>query len=269
MDERHHNADRARTRHDEWLLRRMAEGDDRARDELAERFLPLAHTLARRYSHSAETYDDVFQVACVGMLKAIDGFDVGRGNAFSSYAVPTIVGELKRYFRDRTWMVRPPRDLLERALRVERAVEVLREELCRGPTVGEIADHLGLTLEDALEGIEAGRAQRATSFDAAGDGGDEPQSPSHWMGVPDSGYADAERRILISQLGRGLRPDELELLHLRFVEDLTQSEIGKLLGVSQMQVSRLVRRALERLREVAQHDDRWPAEPGRNGYSRA
>jgi RNA polymerase sigma-B factor len=247
--------DLPRTRHDRWLLERMANGDPSAREALAERFLPLAHKLARRYSGGRDTYDDVFQVACLGLLKAIDGFDVTREVAFSSYAVPTIVGELKRYFRDRTWTVRPPRDLLERALRIERASERLSERLHQSPTVAQLAELLDLTTEEVLEGLEAARAQHGASLDAPIDQGDEARSLGDRFGISDTGFERAEERVLAEQLSRGLSARDREILRLRFEEDLTQAEIGMLLGVSQMQVSRLIRSALERLRAVAAHDE--------------
>jgi len=252
----YHSTDATRAKRDRLLLKRMAAGDTHAREELAERFMPLARKLARRYSCGHDTYDDVFQVACIGLLKAIDGFDVGREVAFSSYAVPTIVGELKRYFRDRTWTVRPPRDLLERALRIERAVERLSERLHHAPTVSQLAAQLDLTCEEVLEGLEAGRAQHGASLDAPFDRGEETRTLGDTFGSADDGFVHAEERVLAEQLGRGLSSRDREILRLRFEEDLTQSEIGALLGVSQMQVSRLIRSALERLRAVAAHDDR-------------
>lgn len=255
MSKTYQTQDAPRTRHDRWLLERMADGDAHAREVLAERFLPLAHKLARRYSGGRDTYDDVFQVACLGLLKAIDGFDVQRDVAFSSYAVPTIVGELKRYFRDRTWTVRPPRDLLERALRIERASERLSERLHHAPTVNQLAELLNLSCEEVLEGLEAARAQHGASLDAPIDQGDEARSLGDRFGEHDTGFERAEERVLTEQLSRGLSSRDREILRLRFEEDLTQAEIGTVLGVSQMQVSRLIRSALERLRAVAAHDE--------------
>ena len=255
MPKTYRSQDMPRTRHDRWLLERMANGDPHAREALAERFLPLAHKLARRYSGGRDTYDDVFQVACLGLLKAIDGFDVTREVAFSSYAVPTIVGELKRYFRDRTWTVRPPRDLLERALRIERASERLGEHLHHAPTVNQLAELLDLSCEEVLEGLEAARAQHGASLDAPFDQGDEARSLGDRFGALDSGFDRADERVLARQLSRGLCPRDREILRLRFEEDMTQAEIGTVLGVSQMQVSRLIRSALERLRAVAAHDE--------------
>ena len=249
----HPSANRAK--HDRQLLERMAQGDPHAREVLAERFMPLARKLARRYSCGHDTYDDVFQVACIGLLKAIDGFDVSRECAFSSYAVPTIVGELKRYFRDRTWTVRPPRDLLERALRIERAIERQSEKLHATPTVRQLAESLNLSCEEVLEGLEAARAQHGASLDAPYDRGEETRTLGDLFGDCDSGFERVEQRVLAEQLSRGLAPRDREILRLRFEEDMTQSEIGALLGVSQMQVSRLIRSALERLRAVAAHDD--------------
>ncbi|MGH2943251.1 MAG: SigB/SigF/SigG family RNA polymerase sigma factor [Solirubrobacteraceae bacterium] len=244
----------ARTRHDRWLLDRMAAGDPHAREVLVERFLPLARKLARRYA-GQDTYDDVLQVACLGLLKAIDGFDPQRSVAFTSYAVPTIVGELKRYFRDRTWAVRPPRSLLERALRIELATERMSESLHRAPSVDELASELTLTCEEVLEGLEAARAQHGTSLDATLDSDGEQWSRADLLGDVDAGFARAEDRVLVRQLSRALTERDHDILRLRFEQDMTQGEIGAQLGVSQMQVSRLIRGALDRLRVVAEHHE--------------
>ncbi|HEV2786775.1 MAG TPA: sigma-70 family RNA polymerase sigma factor, partial [Solirubrobacteraceae bacterium] len=155
-----------------------------------------------------------------------------------------------------TWTVRPPRDLLERALRIERATERLSEKLHQAPTVSQLAEQLDLTCEEVLEGLEAARAQHGASLDAPFDRGEETRTLGDLFGGTDSGFDRVEERVLAEQLGRGLSVRDREILRLRFDEDLTQSEIGALLGVSQMQVSRLIRSALERLRAVAEHDDR-------------
>jgi RNA polymerase sigma-B factor len=223
------------------------------RDMLVERFLPLARQLARRYQRADEPFDDLFQVACLGLVKAIDRFELDRDVAFSSYAVPTILGEIKRYFRDRTWSVRVPRDLQELALRVDRAVAELSLDTHRQPTVEEIAAKVGADEEEVLEALEASGAYRATSLEAPrgtedDDGGD---TLGDTLGTEERGFALAEDRVTIAHLMRSVTPREREVLRLRFAEDLTQAEIGERIGVSQMQVSRIIRQALGRLRSYA------------------
>jgi RNA polymerase sigma-B factor len=223
-----------------------------ARDELVERFLPLATQLARRYRRGAEPLEDLVQVASVGLLKAIDRFDPERGIAFSSFAVPTIAGELKRYFRDKGWALRVPRDLQELAQGVDRMTDRLTHERGRAPTVSEIADELGITLEQVLEAREAAAAFRADSLDRPC--GDDPDATrlADTLGASEPGYRRAEQSATLEAMLSVLSDREREVLRLRFAEDLTQSEIGRRIGVSQMQVSRLLRKAVTRLRETAQ-----------------
>jgi len=222
------------------------------RELLVERFLPLARQLARRYQRPEEPFDDLFQVACLGLVKAIDRFDLTREVAFSSYAVPTILGEIKRYFRDRTWSVRVPRDLQELALRVDRKVSELSTDLRRQPTVTEIAEAVGIEEEDVLEALEASGAYRATSLSTPRGNDDEAgETLGDTVGMSEEGFGLAESRATLEQLMRAVTPREREVLRLRFEEDLTQAEIGELIGVSQMQVSRIIRQALGRLRSVA------------------
>jgi RNA polymerase sigma-B factor len=222
------------------------------REMLIERFLPLARQLARRYQRPEEPFDDLFQVACLGLVKAIDRFDLGREVAFSSYAVPTILGEIKRYFRDRTWSVRVPRDLQELALKVDRAVADLSLDLHRQPTVEEIAEKVRADEEDVLEALEASGAYRATSLEAPRGGEDDAgDTLGDTLGMEEEGFALAEHRATIAHLMRSLSAREREVLRLRFEEDLTQGEIGERIGVSQMQVSRIIRQSLGRLRSFA------------------
>jgi RNA polymerase sigma-B factor len=244
----------ARAREDRRLLERYhCDGDQAARDALVERFLPLARQLARRYQRGSEPLDDLIQVASLGLLKAIDRFEPDRPTAFSSFAVPTILGELKRHFRDRGWSVRVPRDLQELAVRVERVGEDLTRELGRAPTPGEIADHVGVTTEQVLEAREAAGAYRAISLDRPRDDDDETDGGmADSMGIEDPGFGLAEDAATVERLMGVLGEREREVLRLRFVEDLTQSEIGARVGVSQMHVSRLIRQAVERLREAAE-----------------
>jgi RNA polymerase sigma-B factor len=237
-----------RTRDDRRLLERYRRtGDSSAREALVQRFLPLARQLARRYHGGGEPLDDLEQVAALGLLKAIDRFDPDRPTAFSSFAVPTIVGELKRHFRDRAWSVRVPRDLQELALRVERVADDLGRRLGRAPTPEEIGDQIGVTVEQVLEAREAAGAYRALSLDRPREE-DEEVLP---MGAEDPGFAHAEDAVTVQRLMAMLTEREREVLRLRFQEDLTQSEIGRRVGVSQMHVSRLIRQALTRLREEA------------------
>jgi RNA polymerase sigma-B factor len=239
---------------DRALLARYVEHRDPAdREALVERFLPLARQLARRYERPEEPFDDLFQVACLGLVKAIDRFDLSRDVAFSSYAVPTILGEIKRYFRDRTWAVRVPRDLQELALRVDRKVVELSTDLHRQPTISELAERLGIEEEDVLEALEASAAYRTTSLSLPRGNEDEAgETLGDTVGTSEEGFGLAEHRATLHRLLQAVSPREREVLRLRFEEDLTQAEIGALIGVSQMQVSRIIRQSLGRLRAAAE-----------------
>jgi RNA polymerase sigma-B factor len=244
----------ARTRHESDLMRRyQASGDLAARAELTERFMPLARDLALRYRYTDEPVEDLTQVAYLGLLKAIDRFDAGRGTRFTSYAVPTILGELKRHFRDKGWALRVPRDMQERVMAVNKESEILAKRLGRSPSVREIAERLGCSAEDVLEAREAANSYEAASLDAPVGGADPDDAPtvSDTIGSVDGGYELIESRDAIAGAWRALPERERRVLHLRFVEDLTQREIGDRIGVSQMHVSRLLRRALERLQSAA------------------
>ena len=235
------------------------------REMLVERFLPLARQLARRYQRPDEPFDDLFQVACLGLINAIDRFDLDRGLAFSSYAVPTILGEIKRYFRDRTWSVRVPRDLQDLALKVDRAVSELDLELRRKPTVAEIGAKVGADEEDVLEALEASGAYRATSLQTPwGADADSGDTLGDVIGHEECGFARAEDRATIAHVMRVITPREREVLRLRFAEDLTQAEIGERIGISQMQVSRIIRQALGRLRSYATAHEGAHARPARS-----
>jgi RNA polymerase sigma-B factor len=246
----------ARAQEDRRLLvRYRQDGDPVAREQLVARFLPLARQLARRYQRGGEQLDDLVQVASLGLLKAIDRFDPERETAFSSFAVPTILGELKRHFRDKGWSVRVPRDLQELAVKVDRVADEMSRELGRAPTPGEIAERTGSTLEQVLEAREASAAYRAVSLDRPrAEEDDEGETYAEAVGVDDPGFRIAEASATIDRLMRVLSDREREVLRLRFEEDLTQSEIGDRVGVSQMHVSRLIRQSIARLREAAE----WP-----------
>jgi RNA polymerase sigma-B factor len=241
----------ARAREDRRLLERYhRDGDPAAREALVERFLPLARQLARRYQRGGEPLDDLNQVASLGLLKAIDRFEPDRPTAFSSFAVPTILGELKRHFRDRGWSVRVPRDLQEMSVRVEKVAETMGRELSRAPTPAEIADEIGITTERVLEAREAAGAYRAVSLDRPRED-EEGEGVAEMFGVEDPGFGLAEDAATVESLMSVLSDREREVLRLRFAEDLTQSEIGARVGVSQMHVSRLIRQAVARLRAAA------------------
>ena len=229
------------------------DGDPVDRDAIVERFLPLARHCAVRYQRSDEPFDDVFQVACYALVKAVDRFDLKRGVAFSSYAVPTITGEIKRHFRDRTWAVRPPRDLQDLSMRVDRVIGQLNGELGRQAKVEEVARAIHGEPEDVLEAIEASSAYRATSLETPRTVGDEAADTlGDSIGAIDDGFDRAEQRAHLDALLRSLTPRQRDVIRMRFEEDLTQAEIGERIGVSQMQVSRVLRQAIARLRTIAE-----------------
>jgi RNA polymerase sigma-B factor len=224
------------------------DGDPDARRELVERFLPFARKLALRYSYTDEPIEDLVQVAALGLLGAIDRFDPDRGAKFTSFAAPTILGELKRHFRDKGWALHVPRDLQERALAFSRAGDRLSNDLGRSPTVQELAEAVGCTIEQALEASEVAHSYTPASLDAPASR-DENESSSlvEMLGREDDGFALAERREEIAGTWRSLSALERQVVALRFADGLTQREIGLRIGYSQMHVSRLLRRALGRL----------------------
>src|SRR5438874_3512530 len=219
------------------LFRHLPDHD--ARDALAQEYLPFAEHLARRFAGRGEPVEDLVQVACVGLLHAIDRFDPDREVRFSTFAAATIVGELKRHFRDKGWSIRVPRDLQEAALRVDRAIAHLLAQLGRAPTPDEIAEHLGISVEEMLEARQAAGAYRADSLDRPCADDDRDARPVvDTLSDDDDGYVRAEHAATIQRLMSVLSEREREIMRLRFVEDLTQAEIGARIGVSQMQVSR-------------------------------
>jgi len=236
-----------------WLLVRYhEEGDLAAREELCERFLPLARDLALRYTYTDEPIEDLVQVASLGLIKAIDRFEPGRGTKFTSYAAPTILGELKRHFRDKGWSLHVPRDLQERTLALSRATEILSKELGRSPKVREVAEHLGCSVEQVLEAQEAAASYEAASLDAPATRDDgESAALVDLLGRDDSSFELVEDREAIASTWLDLPEVERQVLELRFMHDLTQREIGERIGYSQMHVSRLLRRALNRLESAA------------------
>ena len=235
------------------LFARAHGGDARARDELTARFLPLAQKLARRYRARGEPLEDLVQVASLGLVKAIDRFDPGRGVSFSSYAVPAILGELRRHFRDYGWAVHVPRGAQERVGKVNIAVQELTRELGRAPTPNETGATLDLSAEQVLESLETSAGYAASSLDAPRLVGDEEStSYADTVGALESGYELVEWDAAIAPTLQVMPERDRLVLHLRFVEDLTQSQIADRIGVSQMHVSRLIRRSLDRLQVVAE-----------------
>ena len=247
-------SDRAvRIREDLRLLEHYhSTGDPAARDTVIERFLPLARQLARRYERPDEPIDDLVQVASMGLVKAVERFDPTRGIAFSSFAVPTILGELKRYFRDVGWAVHVPRSMQERALEVNRAVTELSRNLGRSPTTAELADATDLTHEEVVEALEAATAYDSVPLEGPRSDDGEEVGVAARLGAEDPGYELAEYSATLAPELRALPERDRLVLHLRFVEDLTQSEIAERIGVSQMHVSRLIRAALTKLRSGIQ-----------------
>ena len=227
-------------------------GDLQAREELCERFMPLARKLARRYDAGSGNSEDLLQVAALGLVKAIDRFEVDRGLAFSSYAVPTIVGELRRHFRDTSWAVHVPRELQERIAKVSEATERLSRELGSSPAPSQIAEDLGLPAEAVIDALEAATAHSAMSLDVPLDPDDEARPLLTAIGAEDESYAKIRYLDAIAPAMRALGERERMILRMRFFEDLTQAEIAERIGISQMHVSRLLRRAVDRLRVVAE-----------------
>jgi RNA polymerase sigma-B factor len=244
-------------RHEEHALfeRYRRVGDPAAREQLIRRCLPLARSLANRYARTGESIDDLVQVANIGLIKAVDRFDPARGSAFSSFAVPSILGELRRHFRDHGWAARVPRPLQERVLKVNASARRLASELGRAPKPREVAADTGLGVEDVLEALEAGTAFDSVSLDAPVLRGEEDGATyADSVGELDYRLELVEYRSVVAATIRALPRREREVLALRFVKDMTQSEIAALLDISQMHVSRLIRRSLERLQAVAEPD---------------
>jgi len=237
------------------LLERFARTRDPAlKEELTKRFLPLARSLALRYRGASEQLEDLIQVASLGLVKALDGFDPDRGRSFIAYAAPTILGELRRHFRDRVWEVRLPRGLQERTMAVQEAGEVLAEQLGRTPTIHQIAGRLDLSEEEVAEALQADEARRTLSLDMPRNRADAESVPMvETVGGAEPGYDRVEAQLAAE--GAPLDERERRVLRLRFEEDLNQYEIGRRLGVSQMQVSRIMRRALRKLLDAVQGDE--------------
>jgi RNA polymerase sigma-B factor len=233
------------------LFLRHQRGDLGAREGLVRRFMPLARSLARRYDRSSEPFEDLLQVASLGLLKALDRFDPLLGHPFASYAVPTILGEMRRHFRDAGWSVHVPRGCQERALKVRDAQERLANRHGRAPTVNELAVYLELPIEEVIDALQAIQAYESLSLDAPRPGAtDEVTSYGDAMGQEDERYELVELDATVSAVLGRIPQRERDILRMRFVEDLTQTEIAARVGISQMQVSRLLRRSLDQLRTL-------------------
>ena len=227
---------------------------DRLRNELVVAHLNLVRYLAVKFANRGEALDDLIQVGTVGLLKAIDRFDLERGVEFTTYATPTIVGEIKRYFRDKGWAVKVPRRLQELNLSVNRAIEKLTVKLGHSPTVTELAQHLGASEEDILEAQELGQAYNLLSLDTElnGEGDKKSQTLADYVGQNDAGLELLEDRANLERAFQVLTGRERVILYLRFYESVSQTEIAKRLNVSQMHVSRLQQKALEKLKNFLQ-----------------
>jgi len=246
---------------DKILLRRYHEdGDLQAREQLIEQYMSLVRSLARRYSYRGEQLEDLVQIGAIGLIKAIDRFDLERGVELTTYATPNIIGEIKRHFRDKGWSVRVPRGLQELNVQLSRLVEQLTVQFSRSPTIPELAKAAGVEEEEVLEALESGRAYTSLSLSVGGGGGDDDDlDPLESLGTEEHQYEVSEDRAVLAPGFKALDERERKILQLRFFEGLTQSQIAQQVGISQMHVSRLTRRSLEKIREeIAAEEDIEP-----------
>ena len=230
---------------DELLVAYHRDGDRNARDQVLVELMPLVRSLAARYAGRGEPLDDLVQVGSVGLIKAVDRFDVSRGVEFTSYGVPTIVGEIRRYFRDKSWAMHVPRRIKELSVRLSRVLDDLTTTLGRSPTIAELADAAAVDEEDVIDALDAAHAFSTRSLDAVHGGGEQL---ADYLAGPDPGYEGVDDRWLLSAGLDALDARERRIVELRFFEELTQSQIAAELGISQMHVSRLLRNALEVMR---------------------
>ncbi|MDM8271409.1 SigB/SigF/SigG family RNA polymerase sigma factor [Thermophilibacter provencensis] len=240
--------DKDRTR--ELFRRYKLEGDSDARDQLIVNHLNLVRFLASKFKNRGESLEDLVQVGTIGLIKAIDRFDPERGLEFTTYATPTIMGEIKRHFRDKGWSVRVPRRLQELSAKVNQVTDELTNQLQRSPSVEEIAEHLGITVDEVLEAMESSSAYSSVPLEGGGSSEDE-ESPSvidHYV-TEDADLAASDDRIVLEEAIQDFSPRERDVIHMRFVDGLTQVEIAENLGISQVQVSRLLRRTLRRIQD--------------------
>jgi RNA polymerase sigma-B factor len=239
-------------KNDKVLLRRYHEhGDLAAREQLIEQYMSLGRSLARRYSYRGEQLEDLVQIGAIGLIKAIDRFDIDRGVELTTYATPNIIGEIKRHFRDKGWSVRVPRGLQELNVQLSRLIEQLTVQLGRSPTIPELAKAADVEEEEVLEALESGRAYSSLSLSGGGGAGDDDGDldPLESIGTEEHAYEVSEDRAVLAPGFRVLDDRERKILHLRFFKGLTQSQIAQQVGISQMHVSRLIRRSLEKIRD--------------------
>src|SRR5438552_11390691 len=241
---------------DKLLLRRYhEEGDLQAREQLIEQYMSLVRSLARRYSYRGEQLEELVQIGAIGLIKAIDRFDLERGVELTTYATPNIIGEIKRHFRDKGWAVRVPRGLQELNVQLSRLMEQLTVQLGRSPTIPELAKAAGVEEEQVLEALESGRAYTSLSLSVGGGGEDDDLDPLESLGTEEHQYEVSEDRAVLAPGFKALDERERKILQLRFFEGLTQSQIAQQVGISQMHVSRLIRRSLEKIRETIAEDE--------------
>jgi RNA polymerase sigma-B factor len=243
---------------DKILLRRYHEdGDLAAREQLIEQYMSLVRSLARRYSYRGEQFEDLVQIGAIGLIKAIDRFDLERGVELTTYATPNIIGEIKRHFRDKGWSVRVPRGLQELNVQLSRLMDQLTVQLSRSPTIPELAKASGSTEEEVLEALESGRAYSSLSLSSGGGAdGEDDLDPLESIGTEEHQYEVSEDRAVLAPGFRALDERERKILQLRFFDGLTQSQIAAHVGISQMHVSRLIRRSLEKIRaEIASDEE--------------
>ncbi len=245
---------------DKILLRKYhEEGDLTAREKLIEQYMSFVRSLARRYSYRGEQLEDLVQIGAIGLIKAIDRFDLERGVELTTYATPNIIGEIKRHFRDKGWSVRVPRGLQELNVQLSRLVESLTVELGRSPTIPELAKAAGVEEEAVLEALESGRAYSSLSLSAGSGDGDEDLDPMESIGTEEHQFEVSEDRAVLAPGFRVLDERERKILQLRFFDGLTQSQIAQQVGISQMHVSRLIRRSLEKIRDEIAADEPAPS----------
>jgi RNA polymerase sigma-B factor len=252
-------------RNDRELLRRYHEdGDLAAREQLINQYMSLVRSLARRYSYRGEQLEDLVQIGAIGLIKAIDRFDLERGVELTTYATPNIIGEIKRHFRDKGWSVRVPRGLQELNVQLSRLIEQLTVQLGRSPTIPELAKAAGSEEEEVLEALESGRAYSSLSLSTGGSQDDgEELDPLESIGSEEHQYEVSEDRAVLAPGFKVLDERERRILHLRFFEGLTQSQIAQHVGISQMHVSRLIRRSLEKIREEIAAEEEQQARSAR------
>jgi RNA polymerase sigma-B factor len=242
---------------DKLLLRKYHEdGDLAAREKLIEQYMSLVRSLARRYAYRGEQLEDLVQIGAIGLIKAIDRFDLERGVELTTYATPNIIGEIKRHFRDKGWAVRVPRGLQELNVQLSRLMEQLTVQLGRSPTIPELAKASGSTEEEVLEALESGRAYSSLSLSSGGGGdGEDDLDPLESIGSEEQQYEVSENRAVLAPGFKALDERERMILQLRFFDGLTQSQIAQQVGISQMHVSRLIRRSLEKIRDEIASDE--------------